>query len=581
MKKNPMKLEIFKFKNLSLRTKVIVSFALIIAIITVVALYNLYRVDQIKEQFAVQNINVEKQLLAMELKQKVQILDVMTLGLAISRDTSLEQAYMKEKASFLELVKKVADTSSTREQRKWRAALTTTSGEFAGNFELISSIVSNTSIPAETSNEMLQQQYKMSQAHKNYIFELTDHYYEVFTQEANASLQQSSSLLDYTVQMLIVAIIIVLIVSIIVTILFIRSFVGPVRKLQSAMKRIALGDLRVKINSEHNDELGQLSQSFDHMTEQMSHMLVSTRHIAETLTELSTAFELESRTTAAAGLEIVRAMDEISSGADQQATQAEQSVIGINDLEQDVMEISSITDRMKQLSTETTLNTNNGAISLQALSHSALQTEDRLHIMVASLDTLAKLTREISKISNTITDISTQTNLLAINASIEAAHAGEQGKGFAVIADEVRQLSVESKKSSSDIFLLVQTLQKQMAVVQEKLTETGASLDEQNGKIVQTSQAFKTIEQSGEHLAAAMTNIHSSVEHARIKNQSLVQSIHVVSGIAEETAAGVQEVNSAASQQEAAVRRIADQAIEVNALAQQLFTEIRRFQVNS
>src|SRR5690554_5217207 len=95
--RNPLKLSIVKFKHLSLRTKVIISFTLIIAIIMVVAVYNLYRVEQIKEQFAIQNSNVEKQHLAMDLKQKVQVLDVMTMGLAISKDTSIEEAYIKEK----------------------------------------------------------------------------------------------------------------------------------------------------------------------------------------------------------------------------------------------------------------------------------------------------------------------------------------------------------------------------------------------------------------------------------------------------------------------------------------------------
>lgn len=138
LKKKPMKLRIVKFKNLSLRTKVIISFTLIITIITAVAMYNLYRVEQIKEQFSIQNNNVEKQLLTMELKQKAQILDVLTMGLAISKDTSLEEEYKKEKSLFLELVKKVTDNSSTWEQRKWKAFLTTTSGEFARNYDLIS-----------------------------------------------------------------------------------------------------------------------------------------------------------------------------------------------------------------------------------------------------------------------------------------------------------------------------------------------------------------------------------------------------------------------------------------------------------
>jgi methyl-accepting chemotaxis protein len=574
-------MSVVRFTNLTLKTKVIMSFALIIAIITIVALYNLYRVEQIKEQFAIQNNNVEKQHLAMELKLKVQVLDVLTMGLAISRDLSITNLYMKEKKVFLELVEDIAGYSSTREQRKWRAALITTSGEFAGNFDLISSIVTNASLSEEMRNQMLQQQYKMSQAHKTYIFELTDKYDEVFSAEASASLQQSSNLLDYTVQMLIIAILIVLLVSITVTSLFVSSFVSPIRKLQLAMKQIASGDLRVKIQSASNDELGQLSHSFDHMTEQVSQMLVSTQHIAERLTSLSTASELESQMTAAAGIEIVRAMKEISIGADQQAEQTELSVIGINELEQDVLEIRTITEQMKQLSAETTNNTSQGALSLQALSCSALQTEDRLHIMVTSLDTLAEHTKEINKITNAITDISSQTNLLAINASIEAALAGEHGKGFAIIADQVRQLSIESKESSNSIFLLIQSLQKQMAVVQEKLMETGHSLDDQNSKIVQTSHAFRTIEQSTEHISVAMSNIQSSVDHATIKNQSLVQSIQIVSGIAEEAAAGVQEVNAAASQQQSAVRRIADQAMEVNALALQLFTEIRRFQVSS
>jgi methyl-accepting chemotaxis protein len=569
----------FRFRNLPLQLKVVSSFAAIVLIIALGGIYNVVKVDQIQQQFILQNAKVDKKLMATQLKQLAQQLDGMGSGLAISGNRTIIEAYDPVKETFLALVKEVGENATTREQRKWKASMTTTAGEFTENFNHIVQILDDASNTEEQRAAKLKLRYTMSQAHKTYIFELTDQFYQVFSEEADMAVQASTVLLEETIRVLLIAIGLVFVISIIVAVLFLRSFIGPIRRLQFAVQAVADGDLRMKVDSNTTDELGLLSRSFDGMTAQMTEILSASHTIASSMKQLSASFGNEVQMTASAGADIVKAMNEISSGADQQAMQAELSMTGVTELEEHVLEIKSITDKMKQVSIETSTHTEHGAQSVLILNQAAQQTELQMQHMADSLEALAVNTKQISQISSAIEEISNQTNILAVNATIEAAHAGEYGKGFAVIASRVRALSDETKSSSRHINQLIEALGSQMAYVQQDLIATVNQMHTQNNAITQTSSSFNIIEQSTEQLTVNMELIFAKVGDAMVKNHAVIQSFQHVLSIAEETAAGVQEVNSATTEQDRVIRQIADQAVMVNELSEQLFAQINRFKI--
>ncbi len=569
-----------RFRRLSLQLKVVTSFAMIVLIVGLVAVYNLQRVEKISEQFIEQNAKIEKQLLAVELKQSAQKLDNMGSGLALSGERSIIEQYDAEKDAFLSLVSAVGDQATSREERKWRASMTTTAGEFADNFNHIVAILNDNAITEDERAAKLRTRYIMSQAHKTYIFELTDQFNDVFTAEAAAALQTSDDLLEETSRVLIIAIGIVIILSIIVTIVFIRAFVGPIRRLQLSIRRVAEGDLTVRVGSTAEDELGALSRSLDEMTTQMAAILSASFQVADAMKQVSDSLEREAQLAAAAGGDISKAMNEIALGSDQQATQAEISMNGITQLEEQVLGIKQLTDSINQLSIMTSGHTRQGADAVEVLNQSAKQTETRLEQMVSSLYSLTASSKQISQISTTIEEISSQTNVLAVNATIEAARAGEHGRGFAVIASRIRELSDETKTSSRHIYQIIQSLQAQMTQVSTSLSATVDQVRQQNRAMDQTSASFSDIDRSARLLTGDIEGIFGKVNDTITKNKAVVEAFRHVLSIAEETAAGVQEVNSSATEQAHIIHQIADQANTVNDLSNQLFAQISRFKIS-
>lgn len=562
----------------SLRMKVIISFVAITFVVVAVASYNYMQVEKIKTQIEMQNEQTAKQLQALELIQKAEQLSSMAAGLAVSGDLSVEKQYEEEKERFLALVNQVGEQAATRDQRRWRTSLNVTSGEFVQQFNKIATIL-RSDLPADERFTKLQQQYKLSQAHIQYIYQLTDNFHRIFTEDAEKAKLHTMQLLAETVRILIIAIAIVAVLSVTVSTLIIRSFADPLSKLQSAMRRMSEGDLRERLDSARTDELGQLSRSFDDMTNQMAQMLANANEIAGVMKQLADSFENNTRSTVLAGDEIMSAIEGVSISSDQQIAQAELSITKATELNQHVLSVRDIAEQIMKLSQDTVLHTGNGSEAVQILTVSAKQTVDQLQHIVVAMDSLAGVTREIGTITTTIEDIANQTNLLAINASIEAGHAGEHGRGFAVIAGQVRELSDETKQSSRHIHELIDSLRKQTMVMQSHIVEAIQRFRVQHGAIEQTTSAFGTIQDSAKRLADNLDDIHHMIESTIEKNRMVLASFEIVLTAAEENAASVQEVHASLSKQDQALKNIASESVSVKQVADQLSSWMRRFQV--
>lgn len=566
--------------RLTMRTKLIMAFSFITVLFAGVSAFNLLQVNDIKQQFQYQNEQTEKQKLALQLKQQANSLASIYAAYVLTRQSDLVDQYNNEREAFYRSVERMAQTASNADERNWSAKLTNTSKEFTGTFDKAQQIVGNTALQPQEMDQQLKSAHNESELFKEYIFEHVDLFNEAYNQYALTAVSSTDRQLNDTARFAMLTPLLVMIISSAAAFLLIRTFMRPIQRLQRAVKQVAEGDLRHKINSSSQDELGKLSQSFDLMIDQIKAMLANTQTIASSLSEHSLSFQEFSGATAAANKEIVRAIEEISTGSEEQARYSEDSAFIINDLTNEIREISNYTGQMQSKSREAAFNTHTGTQSMEGLKSAVEQSEEVLHQVYLTMETLSGSSAQIGKIVGTITEISTQTNVLALNAAIEAARAGAHGKGFSVIAEEVRLLSAQTNESSKTIALIVQSLLAHMREMEASLNNVKQSFELQNGRMNESLRAFSDIRVSMDGLSGHIEQIHTLIAAAEDKNGKLVASVQHVAAIAQETAAGVEEVNSASQQQDAAIHRIASQSDDILSLAQRLFNEINHFKIS-
>ncbi|PYI56947.1 methyl-accepting chemotaxis protein [Paenibacillus flagellatus] len=561
----------------TMKAKLIAGFALIVAMLAGSSAFQLYRNGEVARQVAVQNGETAKQELAMRLKLAVQEMAVIHADLALTKNASAEERYRPVRERFMENVKRIGDTASSAEERKWKAKLDNVSGEFAATFDAAVQTLNAAGVSPGDRDRLLESQYALSLTHKEFIFELVDQFYLTYTEAADAAVAKSEDAFAEAKTIATIAISAAIAAAVVVSALLVRSFAKPVRRMQAAMSLIGEGDLRHRIGSAAPDEFGRLSRSFDRMMDSVSGMLGRMRGIGIELNERSDGFRRFAQSTAAAHTDVLQAIGEIAAGADRQASYSERSASLVREFGREIADIARSADEMKRLSGDADEQAKLGAATMTKLREAADRADAMLREAATAVESFAADAASIGKIVHTITEIAQQTNVLSLNASIEAARAGAHGKGFLVIADEVRLLSEQSKASAKSIEGLVGSLERRMSDVRRHMETAGEAARTQGAKVHDTLAAFRTIEESIAELHERTDRIHAKVKRAEAGNESLIDAIGQVAAIAEQTAAGVQEVNSTSIGQNDAVRHIAAQADALHELADSLFAEIGKF----
>ncbi|WP_238654693.1 methyl-accepting chemotaxis protein [Paenibacillus piscarius] len=570
MKGNPL--------HFSMKWKLILSFSAITLIFLGVAVYQGYKINQVEHSMERQKSEMENRITVSTLTQQLQELNRAETALAESSD--LEQAeplQEKQRQMTAELAK--VNFEQGTPAYSLLGKLADQAGEYGSYIKELADTMSDETLDPLTVLEKIDGIHTKALALNQDMLNTNGKLYTEAARNAEQAQLVSFTLLDDTVSIVAFAAIGVALFMLVLAWLLIRSFLSPVRKLQAALRQIADGDLRQQINSPYNDELGQLSHHFDHMVGRVREMLRQTMSAAGSLAEYSQSFQQHSAVTAHTNQTIVRTIQEISLGADQQAVQSEQNTHLLMELAGGVQEISEYTDIMLATSKAANRNRQLGSDTVTVLRRTSEHSRESIGRVYGALEKLVEQSRDISRITNSITEISKQTNILSLNAAIEAARAGAAGKGFAVIADEVRLLSVQTNESSVHISRIIDELQAGMEDFQAYMLETRGSLAQQDDQVAETLAAFTAIDESITGISTQIGQIHQKVEHTRTIHSRLSESVHAVAAVAEQTAAGVQEVNASSSQQDQAIQGIARQAEEIHDISQRLFREIQMFRI--
>lgn len=272
-------------------------------------------------------------------------------------------------------------------------------------------------------------------------------------------------------------------------------------------------------------------------------------------------------------------MEDLATGTESQANNASSLSSAMESFVLKVMEANENGTHIQQ-SSNTVLEMTTEGSKLMASSTQQMATIDRIvHEAVVKVEGLDKHAQQISEIVSVIQDIAGQTNLLALNAAIEAARAGEHGKGFAVVADEVRKLAEQSSSSVVNITDIVNRIQSESSLVTDSLQDGYKEVAEGTNQIEITGETFDKIGLAVTEMDERIRIISGNLTDIAANSQEMSASIQEIAAITEESAAGVEETSASSEQASSAMEEVANSSTDLASLAEELNRLVQQFKL--
>lgn len=358
--------------------------------------------------------------------------------------------------------------------------------------------------------------------------------------------QETKNIRNVTVLMVVLAMLTALVAGYIVA----RMIGQPLIKLRNLMQEGARGNLTVRTDIDNRaDEIGQLGVSFNQMMGQITKLVEQTTHSASEVLRTSGELLSASKQTATSAREIAVATEEIANGASSLAMEAEKGNGLTFEIGQQVKEVVQANEEMAHAAFEVEKVSGQGTEYMSELINKTNTTESMIRSMAEKVNKLRESTLSIRKILDMLNGITKQTNILSLNATIEAARAGVAGKGFMVVADEIRKLAEQSKQSIEVVGQITETIQKEMDETVKALSDAYPVFKEQIESVKEADLIFNQVRQQMGGLTERLTGVTQSVQHLEESQLTLNEAMSSVSAVSEESSATSEEVASLSNEQ--------------------------------
>ncbi len=377
-----------------------------------------------------------------------------------------------------------------------------------------------------------------------------------------------------------------------------RDIANPMRELVRITAKIASGDLTEDVQATSSDEVGRLMQTFGDMLKNLRNVIgeatASALAVAGTSEELaasaeqssSAALEISStmgqmsagveeqtastNETAASVHQLNEAINQVARGAEAQVQSVHHASVVLNDMKKSMDEAIEALQQVNSASKQSAGSAAKGSQSIENVIASMKHIKEAADTVALTIGELDTYSQDIGRILEVIDDIAEQTNLLALNAAIEAARAGEHGRGFAVVADEVRRLAERSSVETKAIAELITRVRQASDKAVKAITGAGEQVETGNTLTAEAKTVLDEIVQNAIDAETLLTNLIESVEGLEKAGKKVEKSIDEIVSISEENTAATEEMSASAGEVKQAIDNIASISEETAASVEEI-----------
>lgn len=407
-----------------------------------------------------------------------------------------------------------------------------------------------------------------------------DNLVKLNTENADKASNEGTVIYKTSFTMVVVFLVVAILLGLSVAFIASRAISRPLKYVTENVKEVAKGNLTIDpITVKNKDEIGELADAFNEMGTNLANLIRQLTSTSETVAASSEQLLAGAEQTTKATEQITLSIQEIANGSELQVTGAKDGNQAMQEISKGMEQVASAIETVSDLSTTTNEKAEFGNIVVSETVAQMGIVHDQVTKIAGIIEILGTRSAEIGKIVNLISQVSEQTNLLALNAAIEAARAGEHGKGFAVVADEVRKLAVESNNATDHIRILIQQIQKEINEVTISMEEGTHSVQAGIEKVNETGQSFREITEMISHITTQTQEVSAIVEEVNASTEEMVQKMAEIANISQQSAGISQHVAASAEEQNASMEEITASANSLTTMAQELQENISKFRV--
>ncbi|UUH73481.1 methyl-accepting chemotaxis protein [Bacillus altitudinis] len=359
----------------------------------------------------------------------------------------------------------------------------------------------------------------------------------------------------------------------------IKSIRKPLIELSESAEKISQGDLTQHIEVRTHDEIGKLAQSFNDMSAKLKQVIQAVQNSIENVAASSEELTASAGQTAQATEHITSSIEQFSNSNEHQNEMIEKSSVQLNDMNRSLSHMVNTTSHMMESSIESSKTAQAGGELVQKTAGQMQTIEQAVKEAELVIAGLEQKSKDITSILGVINGIADQTNLLALNAAIEAARAGEAGRGFSVVAEEVRKLAEQSGSSSKEIESLTNEIVDEIEKSQKMFRQVAGEVQSGLNITDETKVSFEKITHKTSEMTEQMKQMNGSAQELSHGSNDISQAVNQIKELSRESSAGFQDIAASAEEQLASMEEISSSSATLSQMAEELRELIKQFKI--